>query len=133
MFRYNNKVLKNEEVQNIAITVNLGEEFKANHWKTNERYVHEELIKHGNKIPMSIECPIEDLVYIQPRFEGSTTEGYYIKNQKDYELLKKCYKKVQESFPGKNVQVSVHSDLLSDKYNEFPINLEEFIKVYTLD
>lgn len=133
MFNYNGKSLKNNEVQNISIIIELGEEFKNDNWRRNERYVHEQLVKSNNAIPMSIESPIEDLVYLQPTFSGETDEGYFVKTDKDYELLIDAYNKVTRTFKGKTVQVSVHSDLLSDEYNEIPMSLAEFVGCYSLD
>lgn len=133
MFNYDGKSLKNNEVQNISITVELGEEFKNENWKRNERYVHNKLIKAENTIPMSIECPIDDLVYLQPTFSGEGDEGYFIKTNEDYELLVDVYNKITRAFKGKTVKVSIHSDLISDEYNEIPLGLAEFIGCYSLD
>lgn len=133
MFNYNGKSLKNDEVQCISITVELGEEFKNNNWKENEHYVHQELVKSKNTIPMSIECPIDDLVYLQPSFSGETEEGYFIKTNEDYELLIDAYNKITRTFKDRLIQVSVHSDLISDEYNEIPMSLAEFIGYYSLD
>lgn len=133
MFSYNGKSINNSEVQNIAITVELGEEFESNDWKTNERYTHEQLIKFKNVISMPIECPIDDLVYLQPEFSGQTDEGYYIATKEDFKLLGDAYSKIKETFKGKKIQISIHSDYISDEYNEIPMTLDEFLKLYTLD
>lgn len=133
MFIYNNKKLKNNQIQNIAITVELGQNFKNNNCKSNERYAVKQLSKNKIEIHLSIECPIYDLVYFQPEFEGKTDEGYYIKTEQDYKLLKNVFAKIKKCFKDKVVEVSVHSDYISDKCNEFPMSLEEFLNFYTLD
>ena len=133
MFNYNGKSLKNNKIQNISITIELGEEFKNNNWRTNEIYVHEELVKSNNKIPMFIECPIDDLVFLQPSFSGESDEGYFVETSEDYNLLIDAYNKITRTFRGKLVQISIHSDLISDEYNEIQMNLSEFIDCYSLD
>lgn len=133
MFKYKNKELKNDEVQNIAVIAELGEEFKNNDWKFNEKYAREQLVENKIKTSLSIECPIDDLVYFQPIFEGETAEGYYVKTEKDYELLKNLFYAIQNCFKGKVVAISVHSDLISDEANEFPMSFEEFSSAYALD
>jgi hypothetical protein len=60
MLKHNNKVLQNNEVQDIALTIVLGEKYKNKDWKYNEKFVHTQLVKNNNTIPMDIECPIED-------------------------------------------------------------------------
>ena len=133
MFVYNNRKLKNNQIQNIAITVELGQNFKNNGCKSNEKYAVEQLSKNKIEIPLSIECPIDDLVYFQPVFEGKTDEGYYIRTKQDYKLLRGVFMKIKKCFKDKVVEVSVHSDYVDNQCNEFPMSLEKFLNSYTLD
>lgn len=133
MFTYDDKVLKNDIIEDISITLELGEEFKKNDWKENERYVHKELIKSGNTISMPIECPISDLIYLQPEFSGKSDIGCYIKTEEDYKHLENAYNKVKEVFSDKKVSINIHSNNLSDKYNEVTLDFDEFKKCYKLE
>jgi hypothetical protein len=133
LFKFKNKELENYQVQNIAITVELGEEFKNKNFRDNQIYAKKQLIKSKIITPLSIECPIDDLVYLQPKFEGETDEGYYIKTEEDYTLLKNLFYEIKKCFKDKVVEVTVHSDYLEDYCNEFSISLDEFLEAYTLD
>jgi hypothetical protein len=73
------------------------------------------------------------LVYLQPRFSGHSDEGYYIKTNDDLELLKTAYKKLEHTFKGRLIEVSIHSDEISDEYNEFSMSLDEFLAIYSID
>jgi hypothetical protein len=47
--------------------------------------------------------------------------------------LKTAYKKLEHTFKGRLIEVSIHSDEISDEYNEFSMSLDEFLAIYSID
>jgi hypothetical protein len=126
MLKYKGKSYKNEEVQEVNLIIKLGD-FAYNHNSDNERYVSKQLYDIGIS-NLGIENPIDDLVYIYIQFSG---DKFISSNKEDLELLSNLYKKIKKVFPA--ITISIHCDCLDEEWNEFDVDLEEFMNIWTIE
>lgn len=85
---------------------------------------HSTLVVWGSRV----ENPVDDLVYIYIKFSG---DKFIPINKEDLELLSSLYKQIKEIFPA--ITISIHCDCLDEEWNEFEVDLEEFMNIWTLE
>lgn len=103
---------KNIKVEWVTISIYLGDEFKNNHWKINEKYACKKLSETG-LTNFSVECPIEDLICVQ---FAETPEN-----------VEKFYNKAKSVF--NEVFVNLYLDGYLEEGNSIDISLDEYMKL----
>ena len=103
---------KGIRVEWVTISIYLGDKFKNNHWKINEKYACQKLSEVGLK-DFGVECPIEDLICVQ--FEETDAKA------------REVYNRSKEVFD--KVFVNLYLDGYVEEGNSIDISLEEYMKL----
>ncbi|MDU3584373.1 MAG: hypothetical protein E7F84_21005 [Clostridium butyricum] len=134
IFKLNNKTIENEKIENVALLIKLGEEFKDK--DDNEEYVITLLYDKCKIFELdrfAIECPYGDLVYLSNEsFTGEGEEGVYPSNKEELQLLINSYNEAIKSLDKDKVRIAVYSNYLYDNCNEDDFSLEEFLNNFEL-
>lgn len=134
IFKLNEKTIENEQIENISILIQLGEEFEDS--DDNVEYVVNSLKDKCDIFEIDsfqIECPYEDLVYLSNEsFTGEGESGMYPCNKEELQVLVNSYNEAIKVFSKNNVKIAVHSNYLYDNYNEDDFSLDEFLNSYKL-
>lgn len=136
IFKLGNKTIENEKIENIALLIKLGDEFKNKEWGCNEDYAIDKIRTYSNLFNLDrfeIECPFEDLVYISNEsFTGKGEEGLYPTQYLELKLLADCYQELLKVFDASQVRISVYSNYLYDNGNEDDFSLAEFLNNFRI-
>lgn len=134
IFKFNNKTIEDEKIENVALLIMLGKDFEDR--DDNEEYVIDSLEKNCkifNLDRFEIECPCNDLVYLSNEsFTGKGEEGVYPSNMEELQLLIDSYNEATKVFGSNKVKVSVYSNYLYEKGNEDDFSLEDFLNNFKL-
>lgn len=135
IFTFENKTIKNGEIENVSILVKLGRGFEDDMWFDNEDKVYEALedtnllVNHN----IDVDCPCNDLVYVTNNdFTGDGEEGIYPANNEELNVLKEIYEELATLYGRHRVFVSVYSNWLYKGTNEEDFTLEEFLENFKL-
>lgn len=133
-FKFNNKTIENEKIENITLLIALGKEFEDE--DDNEEYVIntlQEKCKIFEVDRFGIECPYGDLVYLSSEsFTGEGEEGVYPSNKEELQLLIDSYNEAVTVFGEDKVKIAVYSNYLYENANEDDFSLKEFLNCFEL-
>lgn len=114
---------ENIKVLEINPVVYLGEEFTDNDWRYNQKIFKEKVRDLDFEVGFSIECPIEDLIYVQVDYDDDFEP---LAKKETIDKIFSVSKELIKLFED-NVKINLYlDDYMEDGSNSVDMSIEEF-------
>jgi hypothetical protein len=113
---------KNVKVEQISISVYMGEKYVKNEFRKNQEIFRKKVSKQNAICGFGYECPIEDLICIYPDGMGELGETT---SKSDYDKIISVYDEMSKIF--EDVKVNLYLEDFLEEGNSIDLSKEEFI------